>query len=92
MGKDWRENLEEAFQKREPFLGHPLNPIPLVGTPARTERVSTYMELSLLKTLEEYCTRGGFRSVSEVLRRLVIIGLLAEGYDFDGEVPCAELE
>ncbi len=44
-------------------------------TEPRTERVSTYVEMPLLKAYEEYAERGGFRSVSEVIRRLTIIGL-----------------
>jgi hypothetical protein len=79
----WRERLERAFQSREPFLGHPLLPIPLRDNSARTERVSTYVELDLFRFLEQYSARGGFRSVSEVIRRLVIIGAEAEGYKFD---------
>lgn len=80
---NWKERMETAFQAKEPFLGHPLLPIPLRDNNARTERVSTYVELDLLKALEQYAVRGGFRSVSEVLRRLAIIGLHAEGYQFD---------
>lgn len=68
---------------RDPFLGHPLLPIPLRDNKSRTERVSTYVELDLLRFFEQYCARGGFRSVSEVLRRLAILGAQAEGYQFD---------
>jgi hypothetical protein len=81
----WKERMESAFQSREPFMGHPLLPIPLRENTARTERVSTYVELDLLRALEQYAVRGGFRSVSEVLRRLSILGLHAEGYEFDDE-------
>lgn len=83
---DWRSKLEQQFSSAEPFLGHPLKPIPLRENAARTERVSTYVELDLLKALEEYAARGGFRSTSEVLRRLAIIGLQSEGYQVDGKV------
>lgn len=79
----WKGRMEDAFQSKEPFLGHPLKPIPLRENAARTERVSTYVELDLLKALEEYAARGGFRSTSEVLRRLAIIGLQSEGYQVD---------
>lgn len=81
----WKGRLENAFNHTEPFLGHPLKPIPLRENAARTERVSTYVELDLLKALEEYAARGGFRSTSEVLRRLAIIGLQSEGYQLDGQ-------
>lgn len=79
----WQERMESAFQSREQFMGHPLLPIPLRETKARTERVGTYVELDFLKFLEEYSARGGFRSVSEVLRRLAIIGAQTEGYVFE---------
>lgn len=79
----WQQRLEEQFQGREEFLGHPLQPIPLRENAARTERVSAYIELDLLRFLEQYSARGGFRSVSEVLRRLTIIGAEAEGYQFN---------
>ena len=82
---DWRSKMEQSFMSTEPYLGHPLKPIPLRENAARTERVSTYVELDLLKALEEYAARGGFRSTSEVLRRLAIIGLQSEGYGVDGE-------
>lgn len=81
--KEWHKRMEDAFQSREPFLGHPLLPISLRRNKARTERVSTYVELDFLKFLEQYAARGGFKSVSEVLRRLAIIGAQAEGYQFD---------
>lgn len=66
-----------------PFLGHKMLPIPLRDDAARTERVSTYVELDLLKFYEEYKVRMGARSVSEVLRRLSILGAQAEGYLFN---------
>lgn len=69
---------------REPFLGHPMLPIPLRDNRSRTERVSTYVELDLLRFFEQYCARGGFRSTSEVVRRLAILGAIAEGYEFAG--------
>lgn len=86
----WRTRMEDAFQSKEPFIGHPLLPITLRENTARTERVSTYVELEFLKFMEQYEARGGFRSVSEVLRRLAIIGAQAEGYQFndgDDHVP-----
>ena len=83
MTELWRKRLEKAFEGREPFLGHPLLPIPLRENTARTERVSTYIELDLFRFLEQYSARGGFRSVSEVIRRLIILGAEAEGYQFD---------
>jgi hypothetical protein len=85
MADDWRERFEETFTSREPFIGHPLKPIPLLENPAKTERVSTYVELALLQFFEEYQARGGFKSVSEVVRRLSIIGAISEGYQFDDE-------
>ena len=83
MTSAWRERMEDAFNSREPFVGHPLHPIPLRTNGARTERVSTYVELDLLKALEQYAARMGARSVSEVVRRLTILGLQGEGYQFD---------
>lgn len=84
----WQERMESAFQSREPFMGHPLLPIPLRDKAARTERVSSYMELDLVKFLEQYQVRGGFKGLSEVVRRLVIIGAAKEGYDFQGDLDC----
>lgn len=85
MTEAWQGRMEEAFQAREPFLGHPLLPIPLRETKSRTERVSTYVEYDFYKFMEQYCARGGFRGISEVLRRLAILGAKAEGYQFDEE-------
>jgi hypothetical protein len=79
----WEKRLEETRHSDRAFLGHPLLPIPLRDNKSRTERVSTYVELDLLRFFEEYCARGGFRSVSEVVRRLAILGAQAEGYQFD---------
>lgn len=88
MAENWQERVEKAFQAREPFLGHAMLPIPLQETKARTERVSAYVEYDFYKFMEQYGARGGFRSVSEVLRRLAIIGAAAEGYKFtEGEKP-----
>jgi hypothetical protein len=67
----------------DPYVGHPLKPIPLRSNPTRTEKVATYVELGLLKFYEEYAARCGFRSVSEAVRRLSIIGAMAEGYKVD---------
>ena len=67
-------------------MGHPMLPIPLRDSKARTERVSTYVELDLLRFFEQYAARGGFRSTSEVLRRLAILGAATEGYQFTGDV------
>lgn len=86
MADTWQERMEAAFQSREPFLGHPLKPIPLLETKSRTERVSTYVEYDFYRFMQEYATRGGFRGVSEVLRRLAILGAAHEGYQFDGSV------
>jgi hypothetical protein len=80
---DWRERLEEAFQSQEPFLGHPLRPIPLMDDAGRTERVSSYMELPLVQWLEQQSKRMGARGISEVVRRYVILGAIAEGYKTD---------
>lgn len=65
--------------------GVPLLPIPLLGDEARTERVSSYVEPSLLRFYERYRLRMGARSVSEVIRRLTIIGAQSEGHSFEGE-------
>jgi hypothetical protein len=80
---DWRERMKEAFTAEEPFIGHPLLPIPLKESGARTQRVSAYVELEFLQFMEQYQARGGFRGVSEVLRRLAIIGAQTEGYQFE---------
>jgi len=90
MAERWQDRMEEAFQAREPFLGHPLKPIPLRETKSRTERVSTYVEYDFFKFMQEYAARGGFRGVSEVLRRLAILGAAHEGYQFEGDVPNGE--
>lgn len=84
--KTWEQRLDEARTSKEPFIGHPLLPIPLLEKSARTERVSAYLELSLVRFLEQYQVRGGFRGLSEVLRRLVIIGATKEGYQFQGSL------
>jgi len=86
MADTWQKRMEDAFQSREPFMGHPLLPIPLRETKSRTERVSTYVEYDFYKFMEEYKTRGGFRGISEVLRRLAILGAAHEGYLFTGDV------
>jgi hypothetical protein len=85
MADDWRDRMEDAFQSREPFIGHPLLPIPLRENSAKTERISVYVELDLLKFFEQYAARGGFRSTSEVVRRLAILGATKEGYQFHEE-------
>lgn len=83
----WLQRLDRARTREgDPYLGHALLPIPLRDNRARTERASTYVELDLLKFYEQYCARGGFKSVSEVIRRLTIVGAMAEGYKFDGDV------
>lgn len=82
---DWKARLEAAFQSQEPFIGHPLAPIPLLKTPKRTEKVVSYVELELVMFFEQYAARMGGGSVSEVVRRLAIIGAMAEGYAFDEE-------
>ncbi|QHB37494.1 hypothetical protein SEA_LEOPARD_90 [Mycobacterium phage Leopard] len=79
--RTWEERLKGGTG---PFIGHPMLPIPLRDNRARTERVSTYVELGLLRFFEQYCARGGFRSVSEVVRRLAILGAVAEGYEVEG--------
>ena len=83
MTERWQDRMEEAFQSPEPFVGHPLLPIPLRDTKARTERVSTYVEYDFYKFMQQYAARGGFRGISEVLRRLAILGAKAEGYQFE---------
>lgn len=88
-----RAELDAALKAREAqppsFLGHPMLPIALRDNHSRTERVSTYVELSFRKFLAEYAARGGFRGESEVLRRLAILGAQSEGYQFDeqGDKP-----
>lgn len=77
--------MRDAFDSKTPFMGHPLLPIPLKDEKARTERVSSYVELDFLKFLEEYKVRMGARGVSEALRRLAILGAMAEGYQFEGD-------
>lgn len=81
-GGNWEKRLDETSQVQEPFIGHPLLPIMLLDDQARTERVSAYVEMPFQKFLEQYRVRGGFRSTSEVIRRLAIIGAQAEGYQF----------
>lgn len=87
MAKDqaWQKRLDETAHFTEPFLGHPLLPIPLRDSRARTERISSYVEYDLLQFFEQYQARGGFRSVSEVVRRLAILGAVREGYQFTGD-------
>ena len=67
----------------DPFLGHPLKPLPLRENPIRSEKIGTYVELPLARFYEEYAARCGFRSVSEAVRRLSILGAIAEGYVID---------
>lgn len=81
--KTFEDRIAEARDSLGDFLGNPMLPIPLRDDKSRTERVSTYVELDLLKFFEEYKVRAGFRSVSEVLRRLAIIGAQVEGYHFN---------
>lgn len=87
-GDQFRARVQEV----EPFIGHPLKPLPMRKNPARTEKVATYMELDLLKFVEEYSARAGFRSTSEAIRRLCIIGAQAEGYAFKDMEPELEVE
>lgn len=77
----WRQRLEQTFLGQEPFIGHPLKPLPLRDNPARTERVSAFVEIELFRFLEEYSARMGSRSMSEAIRRLVVIGAIVEGYE-----------
>lgn len=87
---DWQSRIRDALTSKQPFIGHPLHPIPLRDNTPRTEKISTYVELEFLFFLEEYAARAGFRSISEVMRRLMVIGAMAEGYTFDeqnGESP-----
>lgn len=84
---DWQKRLDETLSTNEPYLGHELRPIPLRKSPPKTEKIATYVELDLYKFFEEYAVRMGARSISEVVRRLSIIGALAEGYKFDEEKP-----
>lgn len=72
------------------FLGHPLHPIPLKNSAPRTVKVSSFMELDLVKFLEDYAVGMGARSTSEVIRRLVIIGAIAEGYTFEDDSPTTD--
>jgi hypothetical protein len=81
--KAFEDRVREALTSREPFLGHPLLPIALRDSKSRTERISTYLELDFVRFLEQYGVRAGMRGLSEVLRRLAIIGAQAEGYAFD---------
>lgn len=80
---DFHTRLMDALNASEPYLGHTLLPIPLMEERARTERVSAYVELDLVRFLEEYKTRMGARATSEAVRRLIILGAIAEGYQFN---------
>jgi len=83
--EDWGKRIDQVLSGDVPFLGHTLRPIPLRNNPAKTEKVAVYMELELLKFFEEYSARSGAGSLSAVIRRLAIIGALAEGYKFNEE-------
>ena len=75
---------DQRFRKpKEVYLGHRTLPV-MIRSRGHSERVSTYMELSLLKFLESYRAHGGYRSVSGVMRHLIIAGAEAEGYHFAG--------
>ena len=75
---------EKSFEEHmEDGVAHPMLPIPLLDDAARTERVSAYVELPLLRFLERYKVRMGARSLSEVIRRLTILGAERENYKFD---------
>lgn len=82
---EFLESMKDAEQSKVPFLGHPMLPIPLKSDDARTQRVSTYVEIPLEEFYEEYRKRMGARSLSEVVRRLSILGAQAEGYRFREE-------
>lgn len=83
----WRDRLEQAFLESEPYIGHPLKPLPIRKNPQRTEKLVTYVELDLVRFVEQYAARTGNESVSGALRRLAIIGAIAEGYIIDGDSP-----
>jgi hypothetical protein len=84
--EDFRERMRATLADHHPFLGHPLLPIPLRDEKARTERVSSYVEIGLVKFLEGYKIRMGSRGISEAARRLMILGAMVEGYIFDGSL------
>lgn len=84
--EDWAKRLDDVISSSEPHIGHAMRPIPLRYNPARTEKVAVYMELEFVKFLEEYAARMGASGLSAAVRRLAIIGALAEGYKFDEEV------
>jgi hypothetical protein len=50
----------------------------------RAERVSSYIEIELYRFLEQYRADYGYRSVSEVMRHLTILGAESEGFTFVG--------
>lgn len=79
----WQERLHAALK---PYPGHPLQPLPLRDNPARTEKMVTYVELEFARFIESYAARMGSRSSSEALRRLAIIGALAEGHNIEEEL------
>jgi hypothetical protein len=59
--------------------------IKVPGTPRgeRTERVSAYVEYDVFNVIDDYRERMGLSSNSDALRRLAIVGAMAEGYTFD---------
>jgi hypothetical protein len=81
--EDFKKKLADRLASAQPYLGHPMLPIPLLPQSARTIKVGSYVELELARFLEEYTGRYGGRSTSETVRRLIIIGAMAEGYIFD---------
>lgn len=85
--QDWQKRLSDALKDHRPYLGHMLHPVPLLEPVARTVKISSYVELDFARFLEQYAARIGSRSVSESIRRLAIIGAMAEGYVFDDQEP-----
>ncbi|AHN84098.1 hypothetical protein GJ25_gp087 [Mycobacterium phage Hawkeye] len=57
----------------------------LSGTDPRTSRVSGWVEPELEGVVKQYSDTIGIKT-SPALRRLIILGLRAEGYDIESEV------
>lgn len=66
------------------WYGHELKPLPLKNTGVKDIRESCYIEDSLAEFIGNYANRmGGSRS--HALRRLAILGAIAEGYEIIDE-------
>jgi len=75
--------------RKEPWLGNPMKPIPITQDLPRDTRESTYIEETLSRFIGEYSLRGGM-SRSHAVRRLIILGAMSEGYEFEGELEPVE--